>query len=112
MDPAAGPPTHKTRSGPPYHPLRRCSDASDGPDRPENHIVADDPGPCTGRLAPHPKCFPISLQLFVPFAQKNARLGGSANQGAIAIQNPGNEGLTMKLVVAIIKPFKLDEVRQ
>ena len=26
--------------------------------------------------------------------------------------NPGNEGLTMKLVVAIIKPFKLDEVRQ
>jgi nitrogen regulatory protein P-II 2 len=24
----------------------------------------------------------------------------------------GNEGLTMKLVVAIIKPFKLDEVRQ
>jgi len=27
-------------------------------------------------------------------------------------QNPGNEGLTMKLVVAIIKPFKLDEVRQ
>ena len=27
-------------------------------------------------------------------------------------ENPGNEGLTMKLVVAIIKPFKLDEVRQ
>ena len=26
--------------------------------------------------------------------------------------DPGNEGLTMKLVVAIIKPFKLDEVRQ
>jgi nitrogen regulatory protein P-II 2 len=26
--------------------------------------------------------------------------------------NPGNEGLNMKLVVAIIKPFKLDEVRQ
>jgi nitrogen regulatory protein P-II 2 len=25
---------------------------------------------------------------------------------------PQNEGLTMKLVVAIIKPFKLDEVRQ
>jgi nitrogen regulatory protein P-II 2 len=25
---------------------------------------------------------------------------------------PENEGLTMKLVVAIIKPFKLDEVRQ
>jgi nitrogen regulatory protein P-II 2 len=27
-------------------------------------------------------------------------------------RDPGNEGLTMKLVVAIIKPFKLDEVRQ
>ena len=27
-------------------------------------------------------------------------------------RNSGNEGLTMKLVVAIIKPFKLDEVRQ
>jgi nitrogen regulatory protein P-II 2 len=28
------------------------------------------------------------------------------------LRNPGNEGLNMKLVVAIIKPFKLDEVRQ
>jgi nitrogen regulatory protein P-II 2 len=28
------------------------------------------------------------------------------------VRTPGNEGLTMKLVVAIIKPFKLDEVRQ
>ena len=28
------------------------------------------------------------------------------------IRPTGNEGLTMKLVVAIIKPFKLDEVRQ
>ena len=35
-----------------------------------------------------------------------------ADQSAIAIQNPENEGQTMKLVVAIIKPFKLDEVRQ
>ena len=37
-------------------------------------------------------------------AQIKARTG--------AAENPENEGLTMKLVVAIIKPFKLDEVRQ
>ena len=37
-------------------------------------------------------------------AQIKARTG--------AAENSGNEGLTMKLVVAIIKPFKLDEVRQ
>ena len=35
-----------------------------------------------------------------------------ANQGLTDFRNPGNEGLNMKLVVAIIKPFKLDEVRQ
>jgi nitrogen regulatory protein P-II 2 len=56
--------------------------------------------------------FGTACKLFVPFAQKDARLGWSANQSATDIQNPGNEGLTMKLVVAIIKPFKLDEVRQ
>jgi nitrogen regulatory protein P-II 2 len=32
--------------------------------------------------------------------------------GRADLQNSRNEGLTMKLVVAIIKPFKLDEVRQ
>ena len=37
-------------------------------------------------------------------AQIKARTG--------AAENPENEGLNMKLVVAIIKPFKLDEVRQ
>jgi nitrogen regulatory protein P-II 2 len=36
--------------------------------------------------------------------------GWSARQQRIAKRR--NEGLTMKLVVAIIKPFKLDEVRQ
>jgi nitrogen regulatory protein P-II 2 len=30
----------------------------------------------------------------------------------LPFRDPKNEGLTMKLVVAIIKPFKLDEVRQ
>jgi nitrogen regulatory protein P-II 2 len=53
----------------------------------------------------------------VPFAQKDARLE-DARLGRAQIkrdrcsENRINEGLTMKLVVAIIKPFKLDEVRQ
>jgi len=49
-------------------------------------------------------------------AQKDAKLRGDANQEAAdlfnRVGNNGNEGLTMKLIVAIIKPFKLDEVRQ
>jgi nitrogen regulatory protein P-II 2 len=52
------------------------------------------------------------LQLSVPFAQKDARLAGRANQARPKYWNSRNEGLPMKLVVAIIKPFKLDEVRQ
>jgi nitrogen regulatory protein P-II 2 len=49
----------------------------------------------------------------VPFAQKDARLArGRKSSRNRPYLNPGNEGLTMKLVVAIIKPFKLDEVRQ
>jgi nitrogen regulatory protein P-II 2 len=40
-------------------------------------------------------------------------LRGGANRGATDHSKiRKNEGLTMKLVVAIIKPFKLDEVRQ
>jgi nitrogen regulatory protein P-II 2 len=56
--------------------------------------------------------FATACKVFVPFAQKDARLGRDANHGATGIENLRNEGLTMKLVVAIIKPFKLDEVRQ
>jgi nitrogen regulatory protein P-II 2 len=52
----------------------------------------------------------------VPFVQKDAKLAWGANQDTTDSSNlvgiNGNEGLTMKLVVAIIKPFKLDEVRQ
>jgi nitrogen regulatory protein P-II 2 len=46
-----------------------------------------------------------------PLARKDAKLVHGANQGAVPTR-VRNEGLTMKLVVAIIKPFKLDEVRQ
>jgi nitrogen regulatory protein P-II 2 len=48
----------------------------------------------------------------VPYVRKDAKLAGSANRGANLVGITENEGLTMKLVVAIIKPFKLDEVRQ
>jgi nitrogen regulatory protein P-II 2 len=49
----------------------------------------------------------------VPFAQKDGKLARTwvAVSPGFAI-SLDNEGLTMKLVVAIIKPFKLDEVRQ
>jgi nitrogen regulatory protein P-II 2 len=50
-------------------------------------------------------------KLFVPFAQKGARVA-TAQIWARGTRIERNEGLTMKLVVAIIKPFKLDEVRQ
>jgi nitrogen regulatory protein P-II 2 len=55
--------------------------------------------------------FGPSLQLFVPLARKDAKLAWGADQG-VELSETRNEGLTMKLVVAIIKPFKLDEVRQ
>jgi nitrogen regulatory protein P-II 2 len=54
-------------------------------------------------------------QLFVPFVQKDAKLAQGTSQNdplGFLVGINGNEGLTMKLVVAIIKPFKLDEVRQ
>jgi nitrogen regulatory protein P-II 2 len=56
--------------------------------------------------------FRFWLQLFVPFARKDARLGRAQIKRDRCSENRGNEGPTMKLVVAIIKPFKLDEVRQ
>jgi nitrogen regulatory protein P-II 2 len=52
------------------------------------------------------------VQLFVPFAQKDARLARAQIKPRPTLLEFENEGLTMKLVVAIIKPFKLDEVRQ
>jgi nitrogen regulatory protein P-II 2 len=52
-------------------------------------------------------------QVFVPFAQKDARLGwAQIKTRPILSEVRESEGLPMKLVVAIIKPFKLDEVRQ
>jgi nitrogen regulatory protein P-II 2 len=57
--------------------------------------------------------FGPACKLLVPFAQKDARLAGAPIKDATeSLSICGNEGLTMKLVVAIIKPFKLDEVRQ
>ena len=54
-----------------------------------------------------------TCNFFVPFAQKDARFDAAPGAATASCRAyPGNEGLTMKLVVAIIKPFKLDEVRQ
>ena len=61
---------------------------------------------------------PYTCNFFVPFAQKDARFALAANRRAASLPSTlkkaiqRHEGLTMKLVVAIIKPFKLDEVRQ
>jgi nitrogen regulatory protein P-II 2 len=46
----------------------------------------------------------------VPDLHRQCAAGRSARR--VLKKYPGNKGLTMKLVVAIIKPFKLDEVRQ
>jgi nitrogen regulatory protein P-II 2 len=53
--------------------------------------------------------FPFNLQFFVLFARFDWPNGPPDGQSAASIEI---EGLAMKLVVAIIKPFKLDEVRQ
>ena len=59
---------------------------------------------------------PSTCNFFVPFAQKDARFTSAKSRRALILpcskNIQGNKGLTMKLVVAIIKPFKLDEVRQ
>jgi nitrogen regulatory protein P-II 2 len=60
---------------------------------------------------------PSTCNFFVPFAQKDARFASAARRRAVSLPRAQkisreNKGLTMKLVVAIIKPFKLDEVRQ
>jgi nitrogen regulatory protein P-II 2 len=69
------------------------------------------------------ECFPFNLQLFCAICPERCQIWCTQNTGSgSAAWRSGdwahaeipqeNEGLTMKLVVAIIKPFKLDEVRQ
>jgi nitrogen regulatory protein P-II 2 len=79
--------------------------------------LADDPTACTVIDVTSPKCFPFYLQLFCAICPERCQICiGSAPPGGQPAERSenahGNEGLTMKLVVAIIKPFKLDEVRQ
>jgi nitrogen regulatory protein P-II 2 len=71
----------------------------------------------SNRKQPSPSFFGWTRNVFVPIAQKDERLetvGPAQAQFRTkpTSRDPGNEGLTMKLVVAIIKPFKLDEVRE
>jgi nitrogen regulatory protein P-II 2 len=70
--------------------------------------LTDYSGACTGTAV----VFSPALQLFVPIAQKDARLVARCYRAVKNLAEPRNESLIMKLVVAVIKPFKLDEVRQ
>jgi nitrogen regulatory protein P-II 2 len=79
--------------------------------------LADDPAACTVKDVTSPECFPFYLQLFCAICPERCQICVGSDplrgQSAGCSKNiQGNKGLTMKLVVAIIKPFKLDEVRQ
>jgi nitrogen regulatory protein P-II 2 len=53
--------------------------------------------------------FRFNLQVFCAICPERCQIDAAPGDGAAP---PREIGLTMKLVVAIIKPFKLDEVRQ
>jgi nitrogen regulatory protein P-II 2 len=73
----------------------------------------DGPRACTETPATRPKCFLLkACKFLVPFAWKDARFDPSVADLKLQNFQKTRKGLTMKLVVAIIKPFKLDEVRQ
>jgi len=77
----------------------------------QKRIVGDQRLPCTEAAVHKRQRFSASnCNFFVPFARNAARL--TQRRGHAARRIPEEQGLTMKLVVAIIKPFKLDEVRQ
>jgi nitrogen regulatory protein P-II 2 len=68
-------------------------------------------------MSPARNVFRFYLQLFCAICPERCQIWigsePSGGQPAACSRNiQGNKGLTMKLVVAIIKPFKLDEVRQ
>jgi nitrogen regulatory protein P-II 2 len=78
--------------------------------------LADEPAACIVIEVTSPNVFPLYLQLFCAICPERCQIcfgteppGGHATGCSKTIQG---KGLTMKLVVAIIKPFKLDEVRQ
>jgi nitrogen regulatory protein P-II 2 len=82
-------------------------------------ILTYDPGACTGRTGAGRiqqffgrKFFGQTCNFLCHSSGKMPDLVCAPIQPRPTARNPGNEGLTMKLVVAVIKPFKLDEVRQ
>src|SRR5262249_43510759 len=82
----------------------------------ESPILSDDHVSCTVSVLTSPKCFPL-VQLFCAICIERCQIWlGSEPPGRPYAEREkdshGNEGQIMKLVVAIIKPFKLDEVRQ
>jgi nitrogen regulatory protein P-II 2 len=81
---------------------------------PTDPVLADGAGAATPNYRPQRQfrnCFSAGPQLIVGFGG-NAGWAPRSPRGLMTFEAPGNEGLNMKLVVAIIKPFKLDEVRQ
>jgi nitrogen regulatory protein P-II 2 len=76
-------------------------------------ILAEVPAACTGTAVVGPKCFRENLQLFYAICTERCQIWIGIHRAAGKLPNaPLTEGRNMKLVVAIIKPFKLDEVRQ
>jgi nitrogen regulatory protein P-II 2 len=80
-------------------------------------ILAHDAGVCTDRLPSGSEVrqsfFGSACKFLCHSHKKMPDLPGGRKSGRDPLFGIlGNEGLTMKLVVAIIKPFKLDEVRQ
>jgi nitrogen regulatory protein P-II 2 len=79
--------------------------------------LADYPGACTGRLSSGNSLQQLFFGRACNFLCHSLRKmpdlhGAQINARPTLSFVRENEGLTMKLVVAIIKPFKLDEVRQ
>jgi nitrogen regulatory protein P-II 2 len=56
--------------------------------------------------------FSASLQILCAICTERCQIVPGGNPARPNLQSLRSEGMTMKLVVAIIKPFKLDEVRQ
>jgi nitrogen regulatory protein P-II 2 len=72
------------------------------------------PAPVQGRLGKGqiPHCFWAKPATFCAIGTERCQTCPGTPTKASNFRKLGNKGLTMKLVVAIIKPFKLDEVRQ
>jgi nitrogen regulatory protein P-II 2 len=69
-----------------------------------------------GPVTPHPDCFVLDIGALTQIFNKRTPARPNAFRPTEKVrrdgQCPGKETTAMKLIVAIIKPFKLDDVRQ